>query len=330
MEVEITADTDNLDSKGNYAVTFTAKRGSQNKYEGDITLLVAAEKNVCVEGKGQTADKGVQYAKQMNSTDKHCFTTQRDQYIQLTLNQSNGYKQTITVSSAQKKPVACGSFQTNVWILEINGSTNFTTANSQNNTSLQRSTKYIFNYKGKKYPKAVYAGTSASIFTDKNVSQCNINAIQTSPSVSLSPTQRIIKAIQTVVSPTTIKTSPTLTTYPTSTPKPSPLPSPTLTITPTTTPRPTITPSKIPTLTPTTIAPTITNTPYPTATITPSPTSVPTAAPTLTPTSAPTVSVSPKAKGPLTELPRAGAETELMLSFIPLASLGIFLRKINS
>ena len=75
VEVEITADADNLDSKGTYNVTFTAKRGSQNKYEGDITALVVAEKNVCVEGKGQTVDKGIQYAKQMNSTDKHCFST---------------------------------------------------------------------------------------------------------------------------------------------------------------------------------------------------------------------------------------------------------------
>ncbi|MDO8497995.1 MAG: hypothetical protein Q7S61_05645 [bacterium] len=282
-EVEIKTISENLDEQGKYTVTFSliGKNLKDTQSDKKIELLVAVERDKCPEGNGQTAEQTIRYPVGGSPGELYCFTPwDDDQYAKVILEKTNNFGYTITATTNQQNSLSCGSFQTDMWVMSLNGSENFRMENTtgkqwnSNECPRKRNADYLLSYEGKSYPGACMINAWGNKKTGKDLNSCTVATAPTPTPTAILPSP-----------------SPTLTTIPptpTNTPVP-PTPTNTATPTPTSTPIFTPTPTNTPppgaTSTPT---PTITPTPPPGATNTPTPTNTPPPGATNTPTPTPT------------------------------------------
>lgn len=286
-EVEIKTISENLDEQGKYTVTFSliGKNLKDTQSDKKIELLVAVEKDKCPEGNGQTAEQTIRYPVGGSPGESYCFTPwDDDQYAKVILEKANNFGYTITATTNQQNSLSCGSFQTDMWVMSLNGSENFrmenTTGKQWNSPECprKRNADYLLSYEGKSYPSACMINAWGNKKTNKDLTSCAVVSSPTPTSSLPSPSPTL----------TTVPPTPTNTPIP---PTPTKTPSPTPTSTPISTPTPTNTPPPGATSTPT---PTITPTPPPGATNTPTPTNTPPPGATNTPTPVnPTATMTP-------------------------------------
>lgn len=171
IEVELSQGTDSLDTQGKYTLTFDAKRGPSNTYTGEIKLLVAMERDRCVEGNGQSKAQSVRYPVPWDG--QMCFTPfDPDDYKLVVLNEANSFTQTVSTTTTQAGNVSCGGFQTDTWVLAINGIDTFNINGVSNTQLVHRIAPYVLKYEGKEYPNAPLGTPASSIYTGKDVATC--------------------------------------------------------------------------------------------------------------------------------------------------------------
>lgn len=180
-EVEIKTLEDHLDENGNYTVTFSFAKGPKHNTTEEIQLLIAVERDMCPEGgNGQTREQSIRYTIPSSwAWDGYCFVTwMDDQYALIRLNTDNDYHQELTIVTTQVNNLACGSFQTDIWVLSLNNSEIFSMENSlgshwvNNNCPLKRLPSYELGYEGKVYPDACMINAWGNLRTGKDLSSC--------------------------------------------------------------------------------------------------------------------------------------------------------------
>lgn len=193
-EVELSQGTDSLGTTGNYMFTFDVKRGPKNTHTGDITLLIGIERDRCAEGNGQSRLQSTRYVVPDSWGDRFCFTPwEPDEYKLITLNPANNFTQRVSATTSQIGNVSCGSFQTDVYYMALNGSDVYTltnTAGSNLNTATatnKRVGPYYLSYEGKNYPNALISAPASSTFTGKDLGTCTTVSPSPTPGVSPSP-----------------------------------------------------------------------------------------------------------------------------------------------
>jgi hypothetical protein len=194
-EVQINTVSESLDQNGHYTTVFSFKKGPNNTASGDINILVGFERDRCPEPNGQDGKKSVRYPG--NSIVFGCYTPwEDDQITNITLNESNNYAQTVSVTTTQIGGLSCGSFQNDLYVLSLNGEENFNYGDTQRGMALnsisndpanKRNPGYQFNYNGKTYANASLMNAWSWMGTGKDLASC---IPVTSPSPSPTPTPK--------------------------------------------------------------------------------------------------------------------------------------------